>query len=170
MIWTPCSAGGSEWAGDHNDVAIQIPDPALPVIRPTVAIRRVLVARHDYLDTHISSALHDCVEIIDFKPQQHAVSVWPVVRVANRTVVVVHLETVQLKNKLSIRHQLFICGAAMSAAAAQEPLIPSAACLHIGYSNQRFGAHAMSVAPNIAELAKTGASGRLLSRLPLGNS
>jgi len=91
--------------------------------------------RHDNLDTHFSGALHDCVKIVDLEPKQHPISVWLVIAIADRTVMVFHFEAVQLKDKLPIRDQLFIRGAPMIAEAAQQTFIPSAACFHIGYGD-----------------------------------
>jgi hypothetical protein len=45
---------------------------------------------------------------------------------------VFYFEAVQLKDKLAICDQLFICGAPVIAPAAGQTLIPSAACFHIG--------------------------------------
>ena len=102
---------------------------------------------HDNLDTHFSGALHDCVKIVDLEPEQHPISVRPVIAIADRTVMVFHLETVQLKDKLPIRDQLFIRGAPMIAPAAQQSLVPSAACFHIGHGDQRLRTHRVSLAP-----------------------
>ena len=104
--------------------------------------------RHDNLDTHFSGALHHCFKIVDFEPEQHPISVWPVIAIADRAVMVFHREAVQLKDKLPIRDQLFIRRAAMIAQAAQQTLVPSAACFHIGYSDQRLRTHSVSLAPN----------------------
>ena len=41
-------------------------------------------------------------EIVDLKPKQHAVSVGPVVRIADPAVMMLHLEAVQLKHKLPV--------------------------------------------------------------------
>ena len=103
---------------------------------------------HNNLDTHFSGALHDCVKIVDLEPEQHPISVWPVIAIADRTVMVFHFEAVQLKDKLPIRDQLLIRGAPMIAQAAQQTLVPSAACFHIGYGDQRLRTHPVSLAPN----------------------
>ena len=102
----------------------------------------------DNLDTHFSGALHDCVKIVDLEPEQHAISVWPVIAIADRGVMVFHREAVQLKDKLPIRDQLFILGAPMIAPAAQQTLVPSAACFHVGYGDQRLRTHPVSLALN----------------------
>ena len=75
------------------------------------------------------------------EPQQYTVSVWLVVTIADRTVIVFHFEAVQLKDKLVLRDQLLIFGAPMIAPAAQQTLIPSATCFHIGYGDERLRAH-----------------------------
>ena len=58
--------------------------------------------RQDNLDTHFDGALDDRFEIVDLKPKQHAVSVGPVVRIADPAVMMLHLEAVQLKHKLPV--------------------------------------------------------------------
>lgn len=148
LVRTPRSIGRSVWTGNDYDIAVQVPHPALPVIRPAVTIWRVSVPGHNNLDTHFSGALHDCVKIVDLEPEQHPISVWPVIAIADRTVMVFHFEAVQLKDKLPIRDQLLIRGAPMIAQAAQQTLVPSAACFHIGYGDQRLRTHPVSLAPN----------------------
>jgi hypothetical protein len=50
-------------------------------------------------------------------------------------------EAVQLQHKLAIRDQLLVSGPAVIALAAEQTLIPSAACFHIGNGNERLKAH-----------------------------
>jgi hypothetical protein len=61
------------------------------------------MAGHNDLYPHISRALHDCVEIVHLEPQKDAISVRLVVTVADRPVIVVYFEAVQLQNQLPIR-------------------------------------------------------------------
>jgi hypothetical protein len=96
---------------------------------------------HDQLHAHFRCALHDHVKVVYLEPQQHPISVWPNIAIANRSVMVVHFEAVQLKDKLAIRDQPLIFGASMSAPAAQQPLVPSAARFHIGYGDERLRTH-----------------------------
>ena len=95
----------------------------------------------DDLHAHFSSALHDRIKVVHLEPQQHAVSVWLVITIADRTVMVFYLESVQLKDKAVIRDQLLIFGTSMIASAAQKTLIPSATCFDIGYGNERLRTH-----------------------------
>ena len=96
---------------------------------------------HDDLDAHFSGTLHDRVKVVYLEPQQYTVSVWLVITIADRTVIVFYFETVQLKDKLAIRDQPVICGAPVIAPAAQQTLIPSATCFHIGYCHERLRTH-----------------------------
>jgi hypothetical protein len=144
-VWTPRSVRRSVWTGNYYSVAVWVSHPALPVIRPAVTIGRVSMTRHHRLDAHFSGALHDCFKIVDLEPEEHPVSIWLIVTIADRTVMMFHLETVQLKDKLPIRDQLFICGAPMIAPAAEQTLVPSAARFHIGHSNQRLRTHSASL-------------------------
>ena len=73
----------------------------------------------DNLHSHFSRALHDRVEVVYLEPQQYPVSVWLVITIADRAVIVFYFEAVQLKNKLAIRDQSVIFGTPMIAPAAQ---------------------------------------------------
>jgi hypothetical protein len=97
------------------------------------------------LDAHFNGALHDCFKIIDLEPEQYPVSVRLVITIANRAVIMFNLEAVQLQNKLPIRDELFVGGAAVIAPAAQQTLVPSTACFHIAYGDQGLRSHAVSV-------------------------
>ena len=99
--------------------------------------------RHGDLHAHFSGTLHHRVKVVHLEPQQDAVSVWLVGAIADRTVVVVHLEAVQLENNLAVPDQLLIFAAAMVASAAQQSLIPAAACFHIANSDERLRTHAV---------------------------
>jgi hypothetical protein len=50
-------------------------------------------------------------------------------------------EPMQLKHKLIIRDQLFVFSPAMITPAAQQTLVPSAACFDICYGDERLRAH-----------------------------
>lgn len=64
--------------------------------------------RHDDLHAHLSGALHDRVKVVYLEPQQYTVSVWLVITITDRTVIVFYFEAVQLKDKLAIRDQPLI--------------------------------------------------------------
>jgi hypothetical protein len=68
------------------------------VVWTTIAVRRVAVPGHNDFDAHFHSALRDGIKVIYFKPQQHAISVWLVITVCDRAVMVLHFKAVQLKN------------------------------------------------------------------------
>ncbi|MCU1263400.1 MAG: hypothetical protein JWO80_6285 [Bryobacterales bacterium] len=96
---------------------------------------------HDDLQAHFSGALHDRVKVVYLEPQQYTVSVWLAIAITDRTVIVFYFEAVQLKDKFAIRDHPLIFGTPMIAPAAQQTLIPSAACSHIGYGDERLGTH-----------------------------
>ena len=97
--------------------------------------------RHDDLDAHFCGALHDGVKVVHLKPQQYTVSVWLIITIADCTVMVFYLESVQLKNELAIKDQLLIFGSPVTAPAGQQTLIPSATCFHIGHGDERLRTH-----------------------------
>jgi hypothetical protein len=145
LVRPPRSVRGSVGAGHYYGIAVRVPNPTLPVIWAAVTIRWVSVARQDNLDTHFDGALHDCFEIVDLKPKQHAVSVGPVVRIGDTAVMMLHFEAVQLKHKLAVGDQLFIGGASMIAATAKQTLVPPAARFDISHDNQRLRTHLASL-------------------------
>ena len=71
------------------------------MVRSPVAIPRISVLRHNSVNAHSNSSLNHSLEVVHLKPQQYAMSIWQVVAVATRTVVVVYFEAVQLQNQLS---------------------------------------------------------------------
>jgi hypothetical protein len=111
------------------------------MIRATITIGGISMPRHDNLDAHLGGTLHDRVKIVNFKPQQNAVSVGSIVSIADRTVMMFYVEAVQLKDEFAIRNQLLISSAAMIASTPKQPLVPFAACFHVRYRNQRLRAH-----------------------------
>jgi hypothetical protein len=133
------------------------------VVRTAVPIRRVSVPGDDNPDAHFSGALHDRFKIVNLEPQQHSVTIWPVIAIANGAVMVFHFEAVQLKDKLAIRNQLLICRAPVIAAATEQTLIPSATCFHIGHGDQRLGTHTIKVSTAATQCYFAGGVG-VLSR------
>ncbi len=95
----------------------------------------------DDFHAHFSGTLHDRFKVVYLEPEQYTVSVWLVITIADGTVIVFHFEAVQLKDKPAIRDQPLIFGAPVIAPAAQQTLIPSATCFHIGYGDERLGTH-----------------------------
>jgi hypothetical protein len=64
------------------------------MIRAAVTIGGISMTRHDDVDAHLSGALHDRVKIVNFEPQQDAVSIRLVVSIAYGTVMVFYFEAV----------------------------------------------------------------------------
>jgi hypothetical protein len=96
---------------------------------------------HDDLYAHFGRALHDRIEVVDLKPQQDPVPIRLVIPIADRAVMVLYVEAMQLKHKLAIHDQLFISSAPMIAPAAEHTLIPAAACFDVGHSNEGLRTH-----------------------------
>ena len=104
------------------------------------------MAWKDDLRAEFRGALEDRIEVVDLKPEQKTVPVRLVIGVANGTVFVGNLETVQLKHDLAVPDQLLVFRTAMIAAAAEETLIPAAAGFDIGDGDERLGTHGFSLA------------------------
>src|SRR6185437_11686321 len=141
----PPTVGRSIRTGNHDAVTVRIAHPALPVVGAAITIRRIAMARQQDFDTHFHRTLHDRVEVFHFKPEQHTIAIRSVVGIADGTVVMLDVKTVQLQNELTVLHQLLILRASVNSTAAQQALIPLAAGLYIRNANEWLGAHAPSL-------------------------
>jgi hypothetical protein len=137
----PPAVGGSVRAGNHNGIAIQVAHPALPMVRATVAIRRVAMARQHNLNYHLGGALHYRVKIFHLEPEQHPIAIRSVVAITDGPMMMLDLKTVQLQDELTVLHQLLVLPATVISTAAQQALIPLAAGFDICDANERLGAH-----------------------------
>ena len=68
------------------------------MVRTAVTVERIAMAWHDDLSLQFLSARDGRVEVVDFKPQEHAISVWLDVWVSDTTMMMLHIPSVQLKN------------------------------------------------------------------------
>jgi hypothetical protein len=110
------------------------------MVRTTVTVRRIAMAGQKDLRLQVHSSGYGRVEVVDFKPQEHTISMRKV-SVANGTVMMLHVPTVQLKNQPALRNEPLILGAAMVTLASKETLIPETACLNVSDTNQGLWAH-----------------------------
>ena len=94
------------------------------------------MAWHDDLSLQVLSACHGRVEVVEFKPQEHAISIWRDVWISDATMMMLHIPSVQLKNQPAVRNQPLILRAAMRTLTAKETLIPATARFNIAYANK----------------------------------
>ena len=99
------------------------------------------MAGQDELDAHFGGTLHYRVEVLHLEPEQHTIAVGSVGAIGDGAVMMLDFETVQLQDELAILHQLLILLAAVSPAAADQPLVPLAAGFDIGDTDERLGEH-----------------------------
>ncbi len=81
------------------------------------------------------------VEVVDFEPEQYAVSVGPDVWVPDRAVVVVHVPGMKLQDQSFAGDQALIFRPAVVTLAPQQLLIPATAGLDIGNGQQWLRPH-----------------------------
>jgi hypothetical protein len=110
------------------------------MVRAAVAVGYIAVARQDDLRLELCGAGHPRVEVVDPEPQEYAVAVRED-RIADRTVMVLHLPAVQLHDQVSARSKLLVLGAAMTALAAEKPLIAATTRLNVTHTNKRLWTH-----------------------------
>ena len=103
------------------------------------------MAWHIDLSVQILSACNRHVEVVEFKPQEHAVS-WCDVGISDAGMMMLYIPSVQLKNQPALRNEPLVLGPAMGALAAKETLIPATARLDIGHANEWLWIHTNLVA------------------------
>ena len=141
----PVAVGCSVRTGDDDGVTVRVAHPALPVIRAAVAVGRIAVAGHNYLDSHFIGALDDGVEVVDLEPEEDAIAVGFVTAVGDGAVVVVGVEAVELEDEVVVETETLILSAAVVGAKAEEVLIPAAAGFDIRDNDERLRAHGFLV-------------------------
>jgi hypothetical protein len=107
----------------------------------TVALtfRRVAVRRSHDGCLELVSAYHDLVEIGNFaKPQQDSIANLEI-RAHEKSMVVLHLSMMELKDECSVGEQPFVLRTSMIATEAQELLVPEAGRFHIAYRDHGLG-------------------------------
>lgn len=98
------------------------------------------MAWFDDLSLHFGGADNGRVEVVHFKPEEHAVSMREL-RIADGAVMMLHVPTMQLKHQPAVRNEPLILAAAMVAFATEETLIPAAARLNIAHANEGLWSH-----------------------------
>ena len=101
-----------------------------------VAGWRIAMPGLNHLDLHFFGTGHSCIEIVDLKPKEHAVSMRQIL-VADWTVMVFHIPAVQLHDQLPVRKKTLVLGAAVPTLTAKQTLIPATARFDITHANQR---------------------------------
>jgi hypothetical protein len=93
------------------------------MVRTTVTLGRIAMAREYDLRTQLRGAGNGRLEVVNFKPQEHAISRRET-GIADGSVMMLHLPAVQLKNQLAVRNEPLILRAAMATLTVKETLIP----------------------------------------------
>ena len=99
------------------------------------------MSRKDDLRPQLRGACNRRVEVANFKPQEHSVSMSEL-RIADGAVMMLEVPAMQLKNQPAIGHEPFIIRPAVVTPAAEQPLIPAAAGFNVIHANERLRLHA----------------------------
>ncbi len=116
-------------AGKHNGVALRITQRAFPVGVLTA------MTRFNDLSFHLFGTRNSGVEVVEFKPQEHAISgrdAW----ISETAMLMLDIPSVQLKNQPAVRNEPLILRAAMPTLTAKETLIPATARFNIAHANK----------------------------------
>jgi hypothetical protein len=103
----------------------------------------VAMTRMNHFNLHFFGAGHGCIEIVDFKPKEDAVSMDQIL-IADRAVIVPHIPTVQLQDEPPVRKKPLVLGATVPTLAAEQALVPATTCFDITHANQRLWTHKLS--------------------------
>src|SRR4051812_25952936 len=98
MLRFPVSIRGAVGAGKDDGVAVGIVKPAFPVVWPAVAIGRIAMAWEDDVGSELRQTSHGGIEVVHFKPEQHAVAVRLIVRIAKAAMMMLDVKVVQLED------------------------------------------------------------------------
>src|SRR5437667_12472754 len=105
VLRSPISIRRSVRAGEHDRVAVGIAQPDFPMVRTAVTVGRIAMAWHDDLSLQVLSACHGRLEVVEFKPQEHAISVGLDIWISNAAMMMLRLPSVQLKNQPAVRNK-----------------------------------------------------------------
>jgi hypothetical protein len=93
------------------------------------------------LGPHLVGAGHYRIEVVDLKPQQHAIAVGPFIGITDTAMMMLRVECVQLQDQRPVRDETLIFPPTMSTRAAEKAPIPAAACLDVVHGDQWLGTH-----------------------------
>jgi hypothetical protein len=111
---TPGTIRSPVGARKHYSIAVWITQPAFPMVRPAIAGWRIAIAGLNHLDLHFFGAVDGRVELVNLEPQKHAVAVRLEILIADRTMMVFHIPSVQLQDQSPIRKNALVLGTAMT--------------------------------------------------------
>ena len=101
------------------------------MVRSAIAIRWIAVARENDLGMEFGGAGVRSIEIVDLEPQEDAVAGGSIVGITDRSVVVRHIEPVQLQDEGVAGNEPLVFRSSVRTLAAEEMLIPATAGFHI---------------------------------------
>jgi hypothetical protein len=125
----------SQRAGQYDSIAFRITQPAFPVGILTA------MGRFDNLGLQLRSPRDGAIEILQFKPKEHAIPVGPKAGIPQRAMLVFDVPIVQLEDQVSAEHQPLVIRSTVVALTAEETLIPPAACLDVVDANKGLQTH-----------------------------
>jgi hypothetical protein len=107
----------------------------------SISVGRVSVAWQDDPGAHRFGPCNGGVDVVNLEPEKQSISWGHVVRIANRSVMVLHFPAVQLHHEPARMHETLVIRTAMCAFAIEQSLIPAAACFDISHANQGLRSH-----------------------------
>ena len=94
------------------------------------------MTRFDHVSLQLLGTCDRGIEVVQFKPQENAISIRPKIGIPEWTVVMFDMPVVQLKDQGSVQNQSFIVRPPVPALATEEALIPATAYLDVVHANE----------------------------------
>ena len=99
------------------------------------------MARPDNPRLQLLSTCNGRLEVVKLEPEEDAVSIGFKIGIPDRTVMVPHIPSVQLKDQPAMRDQPLILRATMSTLTAKQTPIPATACFDVMHTNEGLWTH-----------------------------
>jgi hypothetical protein len=103
------------------------------------------MARQDNLGIQLRSPLNCCIEIVHLEPQENAIPVRPISRIADAPMVVFHAKGMELQDQDAATFESLVLLAAMRALTTQQPLVPAATRFNLAHAYEWLWTHAQVV-------------------------
>ena len=111
------------------------------MIGAAITVWRIPMTRQDHLGSDGLGARNRGVDVFDLEPEQQPIAGGSIVGIADGTVMVILIPSVQLQHQLAAVDQAFVVRATMRALTVEQLLIPAAAGLDVVHTNQWLWIH-----------------------------
>jgi hypothetical protein len=113
------------------------------MVGTAVPFGRVTMTRPNNLRLQLRGTSQGVIEVVNLEPEKDAIPGCDV-RVPDRTMMMLHIPAMQLKNKPAVCNKTVIMRATMITLTTKEPLIPATARFNVAHANKWLWTHRIS--------------------------